>query len=495
MRGIDVVDVRSFYDPAPFEEFRKESPLDGLFRAGFWLKAVERFFLLDQFLAHQKLERFFHAELDVLFFDLAGLAEALDSYGRGCFIPAQRHGRAIASLIYINQADALTELVNFLHENRHLGNEMNILGHFLAERPGQGHALPSESLLDGTTWPVTPSSVPPEVGMVDALTFGPWVFGYDPRNVLGSSWNHFRENPKGIDMTAVRFSSDFSAKNVWVESGVRRWQLRTMHVHAKVFGRLRLPGMIWVYLKLAGAPFSVPITFSAGRITSKLLTGALSRSSGKRLSQLPGPIKSLFTKSLIGLVSASPKIISERERAIVISLLPRNPLGFSEAVPLIKHVSSLAQVSLDAVVGELLLRVDPRKRTGFISEISLLLDALNGNDPVVYSYLQNPNLGNRLLVNRKKQVLFVSKDKRYLDSKHALTFWNERNLSNRWSFVSPAQVIQPRVVREMFPNGEEDVFSWAKLSLIQPRPSLSVFQSYGTWLSSQSKYRFVFAQY
>lgn len=60
-------------------------------------------------------------------------------------------------------------------------------------------------------------------------------------------------------------------------------------------------------------------------------------------------------------------------------------------------------------------------------------------------------------------------------------------MKNTWSFDTRFQVIDPRFVWEMFPNGEVDVLQWAELGLEKGTTNLSAFQSYGTWLFSNRR--------
>ena len=124
------------------------------------------------------------------------------------------------------------------------------------------------------------------------------------------------------------------------------------------------------------------------------------------------------------------------------------------------------------------------RRQELAREIALFLNALESDTPAVYTTAEAPQPLGTKCFHTGRQLLFVATQKHYPDSKHALTFWSDANLSNRWSFATAYQPINPKVVREMFPCGEADIFRWAKMGISRPEPSLSAFQSYGSWLYS-----------
>lgn len=481
--GISTVDVRSWYDPTDFESFSRDTRLDALFRGGFWLKAVERFFVLEQYMRKFEVDRLFHSETDALLFSLDGLAEACDTHGKGVFVPAQRSNRAIGTLVYVNSHSALAEMCGFFVDRKDLGNEMNLLGAFLAERPDIGHALPSETVLDHSAWPVTDSAVPSSAGLVDAQGFGMWLLGYDPRNIVGSTWNHFNEGPESEHLRTARFRANLRGNRLWVfDQNNIRHNVRAVHVHSKTFGRLRLPGVLPAYAWLAGLPFRVPITLSLGKLKVALLSGLFRKTNIRRIVRLPEIVKTLMRPFLVELVTRSPKILSERERRDLLTLLATNPLGGLREIHTAEPPRENWLEKSSVEWSDLLARFDSASRREFEGEINIFLDALRREDSVLYRRGGRTQFEYGALHSGDRQVLFVSSTKAYADAKHALTFWNDRSLNNRWSFATEVQLIQPSVVRQMFPLGEEDVYRWARMGLDRPEPSLSAFQSYGLWL-------------
>ena len=487
--GVECVDISSWYNVQPFRAFEDNSPLDALFRGGFWLKAVERFFVLEQFQRYSGYARFFHAELDVLVLNLSGYSEVLDSRGKGIFVPAQRPKRAIASLVYVNKPGVLQGLLDFFHANAHLGNEMNMLGHFLAERPDIGFALPSENSLDSAYWSSVTPSVAPDNGVIDSLGFGPWLLGYDPRNVPGSTWNKFREGAEGVDLQKFFFRSSIVPKSLEVSLDRQTWTtVRALHVHSKIFSRLRIPGVLSFYAGIARFPFRFPINPSFGDARYKALTHVLSRRAASIWLRTPTKLRYTFGRVIVDLVSSSPKILSQRERRVVLSFLRAYPIGSAENSQHRDGPKAISQSNLPRSLDQLLALLGRDSRRAVEFQIRIFADALDRDGPALYTN-QEGSLVDGELIGGKKQCLYVTDEKAYVHSKHALTFWAEHPLNNRWSFVGPYQLIQPNVVWDMFPQGEDDIFRWAEMGLRAGMDSLSAFQSYGTYLFSRYRRR------
>ena len=488
--GVKVIDIRSWYDPVPFASFAEASPLDSLFRGGFWLKAVERFYVLQQYARVFGVDRFFHAELDVLIFDIEDLPEKLDGEAQGIFVPAQRPNRAIASLIYVNNPAALDELVDFFPGHVDLGNEMNLLGRFLADCSHIAHGLPSETALDSESWPVSPSSASIQVGLVDSLGFGPWILGYDPRNIVGTTWNKFSEGDAGERLKDYRFRAGLFGGSLEVmPKGGAPIRIRALHLHSKRFARLRIPGVLAFYAFATRFPFRVPVTLSTGKIKHRITSSALSKKNSwvvLWLSKMLGPIGVVTIRWLI---TTTPKILSNRERTLVVSLLPAAPLGTVrtplEAVLAGKEVLR----SSSEEWGKLFRRLSSGERTAFEEQVAVFLEALSTNQCRVYKQCADEVSLGLEVWGSKSQVLFVSEKKFYSDAKHALTYWADIPMNNRWSFAADYQPIDPAVVRAMFPNGEADIYRWAEMGIFRPEPSLNAFQSYGIWLFSTRPHR------
>ena len=264
--------ISSWYDRSAFERFAGRSRLDPTFRDGFWLKTVERFFVLRDFLLKENCAELFHAELDVLVLDLHGVAHTLNSYARGLFVVADSAKRALASLFFVNSPETLDHFLEFLQGELDEPNEMRMLGNYLRQFPEKCHSFPSPLDL-GTSEIADVSALRAQIGVFDANAIGQWLFGNDPRNEKLLSRNRWSAPVATLRLEAVRFHLGNSRRQLWAHSaGVLPVQIRTLHVHSKILNRLIRPGGLRVYLALARIPIRLPMALKKGGFASLLLT-------------------------------------------------------------------------------------------------------------------------------------------------------------------------------------------------------------------------------
>ena len=105
--------VEDFYNQAEFRKASENVTSPNSFRQGFWLKTLERFFVLSQYMSTENLDSIFHAELDQLLFRVDFLLPKLDETGqRGLFLPFHTAEKAMASVLYCNSPGALRSLLD-----------------------------------------------------------------------------------------------------------------------------------------------------------------------------------------------------------------------------------------------------------------------------------------------------------------------------------------------------------------------------------------------
>ena len=215
------------------------------FRKGFWIKTTERFYALREYMQESNSHQCFHAELDNLVFANLGLAEKLNQYGTGLFLPFDSTNRAIASLIYINSIDALDKFCAF--STQHIGqkNDMELLAMFGASNWADVYALPTspgnETLKTGLAKLGIKSVSEIECGIFDAAAIGQWYFGVDPRNSYFSIRNQYVNEVSKLDMKSFRMvwnhkTSSFEA--TMVDQKDKNLLVNNLHVHSKVHRKL-----------------------------------------------------------------------------------------------------------------------------------------------------------------------------------------------------------------------------------------------------------------
>jgi len=316
--------ILTWYDRGAFLRFRDKSSLDASFREGFWLHVVERFFVLRQFMDRVGIDKLFHAELDVMVFDLEGVAAHCDQHGGGIFAVMDAPNRALASLFYVNSSRCFDSFLDFVVNNADAKNEMSILGKFLQELSSCGHALPSDRVFDREANPLSPSMVSDSVGLFDASAFGQWLFGIDPRNVEGFTRNKFHDGKSNVPFRRLRFKMDYHGKRLSVAMrGGETFQIRSLHVHSKITRRLSVRLILRTYLWLNRLPFRVLVTVSKGTIPGIVLK-ALLRGRALRFLQTRSQRSAHLAKLVLGYLRKRSSLHLSRRQQIALRELLSN---------------------------------------------------------------------------------------------------------------------------------------------------------------------------
>lgn len=267
--GVECINFGKWYQSEPFSKFSQRTTLDKSFRDGFWLHAVERFFILEQWARLEGVERFAHAELDAFFFTSRDICERLDKAGTGLFYPFGSKEHAGAVFLYVNNLDALTRLGQFLCEHPSVGDEMRALWYFSLLHPHDVYALPSHSYFEAIHPDLRHVNVvsPRELGgLIDIQSFGTWLLGQDPRNIpRGPQLNRFYFDGIGSDvLKALVFSTDLKSKSLSVRRRNERrkdnLKILILHVHCKNFQKVQAPNQLLTHVALSRIPIRLPLS-------------------------------------------------------------------------------------------------------------------------------------------------------------------------------------------------------------------------------------------
>lgn len=188
-KNVNFIAVEDFYDSSDFGDAARRISAPQSFRGGFWLKTLERFFVLEQFMNSANLKSIFHAELDQLLFRTDLLVDHLDKTShKGLFLPFHNKDAAVASVLYCNDHTALESLLDFSRRGESFVNEMYLMASWSARYPQYVLSLPTMvSFLNSRSSTLNPEilalSVQDAGGAVDAAQLGQWIGGIDPRNV------------------------------------------------------------------------------------------------------------------------------------------------------------------------------------------------------------------------------------------------------------------------------------------------------------------------
>jgi len=261
IKGVIAENYSGWYLREPFRTVLAKTRMDGAFRDGFWLHAIERFFVLNQWLQIKSGSRFLHAELDVRLFSHHEIFARLDALGPAVYMPRASSQQAGANWMYCNDPASLQLIVDQFCERAGEGFEMQLLARFMDEFPQSIVAVPSHAAVE--------TSDPSQVGfaaigagdlglIVDVHPLGTWMLGQDRRNVPGEPvFNHFYYDELGSEnLRNVRFHYSWRQDSLSVSFlGGQRFPLVALHVHSKIMRRAHCPIFLALYAWLANRRF------------------------------------------------------------------------------------------------------------------------------------------------------------------------------------------------------------------------------------------------
>lgn len=245
---INFTSIESFYCSKKFKNASKSLNLNENFRNGFWLKTLERFFILEQFMIKKKIHSIFHAEIDQLLFRCDKLISSIKKTNKkGLFVPFHNKNYVIASIIFINKLSALQSMVQSIDKNRKSSNDMELLAAWSKKNPKKIFALPTlateikyrSSILPKCLGIISSKEIG---GIVDAAQLGQWVGGIDPKNVniFSTPRTKFVDKPqKGLlshnDLKQIEFKKFNDNDNkLTFNFKKKNYQIYNLHLHSKM---------------------------------------------------------------------------------------------------------------------------------------------------------------------------------------------------------------------------------------------------------------------
>ena len=284
--GLDVkvVQPNSFYDATDFEKLARSRSIPNNFRQGFWLKTLERIFVLEQYMKFTKSEKVLHAELDQILFRNDTLISKLVKLDKsGIFFPYHTSGEPIASVLFCNDLSSLSSLTDFAKTDSNYQSDMQLLGGWSKQNPKKCFILPtlatellvSEFKLETDSLILGRSDLS---GITDGAQLGQWVAGVDPRNVPISQipQNHFvlANDPLLIgrsELEKTKFSFDLDCGFLKLElPNQEPINIYNLHLHAKIHKWL-LKNPIERLIKIANSPTPLSIPWLRLRQISSYL--------------------------------------------------------------------------------------------------------------------------------------------------------------------------------------------------------------------------------
>jgi hypothetical protein len=220
------------------------------FRNGLWIRSLERFFVLREFMVYLNIDDCLHAELDQLLFRADLLLKKLRTLlSPAIYLPFHTEKAAVASMLYVNHMEPLDALLEFSKKIR-FNNEMELISKFGFQHYGAIQALPTLASYANpdhyARFNHPRVSVQSLGGVLDAAQVGQWVAGIDPRNVpiRNIPRSRFVDEPHpdllSVDqLERLRFqlASNSGLLNVELE-GYEPVVLFNLHLHSKVHQQL-----------------------------------------------------------------------------------------------------------------------------------------------------------------------------------------------------------------------------------------------------------------
>jgi len=210
------------------------------FRSGFWLKTIERYFILLNFVKYYNIREFYHAELDNVFSNINDLYKKLNKIGRYFYLTTVNlNKQAFGSIIYINDIKILGNFCIFIKQKlqKKFYNDMELLYLFAKKNSNKIKYLPTFLEIENKNY-VNYSDLG---GIFDNLNLGVYIFGTDPRNHARPIYN--RENLyQNKKIENILKYSNFNIKNnkftLTLEN--KKLNLYNMHIHSKLIKKFFL---------------------------------------------------------------------------------------------------------------------------------------------------------------------------------------------------------------------------------------------------------------
>lgn len=204
------------------------------YRDNFWLKTIERYFILLNFVKFFNINEFYHAELDNLFSNLNNLHKKLNKIGKYFYLTTvNQKKQAFGSVIYINQIKILENFCTFIEEKlqKKFYNDMELLYLFAKKNNNKIKYLPTFLEVKNKSY----ANYKDLGGIFDNLNLGVYIFGTDPRNHARPIYN--RENLYQNKKTEyILKNSTFNIKknNFFLTLKNKKFKLYNIHIHSKL---------------------------------------------------------------------------------------------------------------------------------------------------------------------------------------------------------------------------------------------------------------------
>lgn len=217
------------------------------FRNGFYLKTIERFFIINNFLKKNSLKNFFHIELDNFLYNLDDFKKKLDHIGNKIFfstMPYKKKGfkwKGCPGLIYCNDPKIFNFFCCFILKKIKIKfyDDMELLYLFDKNYSKKVGILPTPYNISENYKIYKNNFIQPSfLGyLVDGVNFGIYLFGSDLRN-HGRPIYNMEKLKYGVVNEFKNMKISMSEKKFILEISKNKYKLINIHVHSKMFKEL-----------------------------------------------------------------------------------------------------------------------------------------------------------------------------------------------------------------------------------------------------------------
>ena len=220
---IEVISEESLPESATLNEFKSLNKTWTGLQNNYWSNTTKRFFILDQYMQSQNIEKLIHLESDCVLLDDNEIQNEFEKDNWGLRYPKQHAKYGCASLLVINKPTVFDLFLKYILENWERGEitDMDLLGEFVDLKTGAEY-LPSADLLATTS-------------IYDGVSIGRYFLGSDARNCrLPFSGRGLKDQAEGaLKIVSPKIILNLKNTIIYTDTYIPELKLNSIHIHSK----------------------------------------------------------------------------------------------------------------------------------------------------------------------------------------------------------------------------------------------------------------------
>ena len=217
------------------------------FRDKFYIKTIERYFIINNFIQKNSIKNFFHTEVDNYIYNLDKLMKILDIKGKKIFFSTRPYKQlkmkwmGCPGFLYCNDIKAFDKFCKFIEKKikKKFFDDMKLLYFFENKYSEHVCLLPTpHNLLQ--KYVIKKGNFLSEKdisGLIDGGSFGIYLFGADPRNHGKPIFNLSKEI-YGVSNDFDKMKIFMNKKNCYILYKKKYLNLYNIHLHSKDFKKI-----------------------------------------------------------------------------------------------------------------------------------------------------------------------------------------------------------------------------------------------------------------